>query len=126
MMKVQLWNLSNFMNYLNSQLFWKKLFMSNYTITNKDILYRRIPKNNPYCWKDEDGLSVNIAALITPETIIKKFPNNNVAEFSASVPFSEKYNCIQKGKDASHAIIEGDTNPIAKKLAKAVTKVYPL
>ena len=117
--------------------------MSNYTITNKDILYRRIPKNNPYCWKevdgikipssanfktnkDEDGLSVNIAALITPETIIKKFPNNNVAEFSASVPFSEKYNRIQKGKDASHAIIEGDTNPIAKKLAKAVTKVYPL
>lgn len=111
-----------------------------YNITNDDLLYRRIP-HKPSFWKDvngvkipssgnfktnkgEDGLSVNIAALIKPETIVAKHPNNDVAEFPASVPISEGFNCIQKGKDASHAIIEGDTNPIAKKLAKAVTTVF--
>ena len=112
-----------------------------YNITSDDLLYRRIPKNNPHCWKEvngvkvlssykfktkpnEDGLSVNIAELIKLETIVAKYPNNDVAEFSASVPIVEGFNCIQKGNDASHAIIEGDTNPIAKKLAKAVTKVH--
>jgi len=111
-----------------------------YNITNDDLLYRRIP-HQPSFWKDvngvkvpssgnfktnkgEDGLSVNIAALIKPAAIIAKHPNNDVAEFSASVPIAEGFNCIQKGKDPSHAIIEGDTNPIAKKLAKAVTTVH--
>lgn len=111
-----------------------------YNITNDYLLYRRIP-HKPSFWKDvngvkvpssgnfkttkgEDGLSVNIAALIKPEAIVTKYPNNDIAEFSASVPISEGFNCILKGKDASHAIIEGDTNPIAKKLAKAVTKVH--
>jgi hypothetical protein len=112
-----------------------------YNITIDDFLYRRIPKNNPHCWKevngvkvlssfsfktkpDEDGLSVNIAALIEPEIIVAKYPNNDVAKLPASVPIIEGYNCVQKGKDATHAIIEGDTNPIAKKLAKAVIHVY--
>lgn len=111
-----------------------------YNITNDDLLYRRIP-HQPSFWKDvngvkvpssgnfktnkgEDGLSVNIAAIIKPAAIVAKHPNNDVAEFSASVPVAEGFNCIQKGKDASHAIIEGDTNPIAKKLAKAITQVF--
>lgn len=111
-----------------------------YNITKEDLLYRRIP-HKPSFWKDvngvkvpssgnfktkkgEDGLSVNIEALIKPEAIVTKYPNNDVAEFSASVPICEGFNCIQKGKDATHAIIEGDTNPIAKKLAKSVKKVF--
>ncbi|MEA3495953.1 MAG: hypothetical protein U9R42_07955 [Bacteroidota bacterium] len=111
-----------------------------YNITSDDILYRRIP-HQPSFWKEvngvkvpssgnfktkkgEDGLSVNIAELIDPEAIVSKYPNNDVAEFSASVPISEGFNCIQKGKDHTHAIIEGDTNPIAKKITKAVTRVF--
>jgi len=111
-----------------------------YNITKEDLLYRRIP-HQPSFWKDvngvkvpssgnfktnkgEDGLSVNIATLIKPEAIFAKHPNNDVAEFLASVPIAEGFNCIQKGKDSTHAIIEGDTNPIAKKIAKAVTTVH--
>ena len=111
-----------------------------YNITKGDLLYRRIP-HQPSFWKEvngvkvpssgnfktnkgEDGLSVNIAALIKPTVIIAKHPNNDVAEFSASVPISEGLNCIQKGKDPTHAVIVGDTNPIAKKLAKAITTVH--
>jgi len=112
-----------------------------YNITNDDLLYRRIPRNKPDCWKvvngvkvlssfnfktrpKEDGLSVNIAKLIKPEEIFSKCPSNDVAELPASVPICEGFNCIQKGNDPTHAIIEGDTNPIAKKLAKAVTQVF--
>ena len=112
-----------------------------YNITNKDLLYRRIPHNKPDCWKEvngvkvlssfnfktrlkEDGLSVNISNLIEPEKIVAKHPNNDIAQFPASVPIDEGFNCIQKGIDETHAIIEGDTNPIAKKLAKAVTKLF--
>lgn len=111
-----------------------------YNITSDDLIYRRIP-HQPSFWKvvkgvkvpssgnfktkaGEDGLSVSIAALIKPATIADKYPNNDVAEFSASVPISEGFNCIQKGKDPTHAIIEGDTKPIAKKLASAVIQVF--
>jgi hypothetical protein len=111
-----------------------------YEISKEDLLYRRIP-HQPSFWKDingvkvpssgnfktkkgEDGLSVNIAALIDPAAIVAKHPANDVAEFSASVPIAEGFNCIQKGKDPTHAIIEGDTNPIAKKLSLAVIKVF--
>jgi len=98
----------------------------NYTITKSDFLYRRIPKDNPYCWKEingtkipssanfktnkgEDGLSVNIATLTTPEKVIAKYPKNDLAEFSASTPIAEGYNCLHKPskKNVSHAIIEG-------------------
>lgn len=112
-----------------------------YNITNNDLLYRRIPHDRPDCWKDvngvkvlssfnfktkpnEDGLSMNIAKLITPREIFHKYPNNDVAELPASVPIREGFNCIQKGHDPTHGIIEGNTNPIAKKLAKAVTQVF--
>ena len=67
---------------------------------------------------------MNIAKLIKPEEIVEKFPKNDVAELPAYVPIGDGFDCIQKGKDASHAIIKGDTNPIAKKLAKAVTQVF--
>jgi hypothetical protein len=112
-----------------------------YNITKDDSLYRRIPRNNPNCWKNiggkkvlssfkfktkphEDGLSVNIAALVTPEIVVARHPNNDIASFLAAVPIDEGYSCIQKGPDPSHAIIEGDTNPIAKKLANSVTRVF--
>lgn len=115
----------------------------NYSITGNDFLYRRIPKDNPYCWKEingikvpssanfktnkgEDGLSVNIAALTTPEKVIARHPKNDLAEFSALTPINERYNCLHKPskKNVSHAIIEGNTNPIAKKLSKVVTNVF--
>ena len=112
--------------------------MHNYTITIEDILYRRVPKLNPNCWTEingitvpssfafktktnEDGLSVNIANLTTPQLTIKDYPNDLIAEFSATIPLKENFNCVHKPSKANlaHAIIEGNTNPIAKKLANA-------
>lgn len=112
-----------------------------YNITNHDFLYRRIPHDRPNCWKEvngvkvlssynfktkprEDGLSVNIAALIVPQAIVAEYPYNDIAEFPASIPLDEGFNCIQKGNNPSHAIIEGDTKLIAKKLANGVTQVF--
>ncbi len=114
----------------------------NYSITEIDSLYRRIPEDNPYCWKEingikvpssanfktnkgEDGLSVNIAALTTPEKLITKYPKNSLAEIPASTPINKGYNCLHKPSknNKSHAIIEGNTNSIAKILAKAVINV---
>lgn len=114
-----------------------------YSISNEDFLYRRLSKNNPHYWKiingqavptsfgfktkpNEDGLSVNIAALITPEKAVLNYPNDCVAEISASFPISKGYNCLHKPSKSnfSHAIIEGDTNPIARELSMAVTQVF--
>jgi len=116
--------------------------MPDYVITAKDNLYRRIPLK-PYFWKeingkkipssfafktkpDEDGLSVNIAALTTiKETILdrKKF---GVAEFSAKVPLELDYDCIYDPQpdNKAHALIAGDTNRIAKKLSFAAKQVF--
>lgn len=121
--------------------------MPNYAITSEDHLYRRFSildePNYAVFWKfdngrkiptsaafktkpKEDGLSVNIAALTTLEDTITNYPNDAVAEFSASIPLYEGYNCLHKPSknNKAHSIIEGDTNPIAKKLSKSVTKVF--
>lgn len=120
--------------------------MPNYTITPEDFLYRRFPiideprfqvffeikdgkkvptsaafKTKP----GEDGLSVDIKALTTPENSVIDPVNYGLAEIPASVPLGLGYPCIhdpQPGNNA-HAIIKGDTNPIAKKLKKAITNV---
>ena len=121
--------------------------MPNYTITNADFLYRRFSildePNYAVFWKldngrkipssaafktkaNEDGLSVNIAALKTSEATVGDGKEFGVAEISASTPIGLCYECIhnpQLGNDA-HALIVGDTKPIAKKLAKAVTQVF--
>jgi len=116
--------------------------MPNYKILNTDNLYRRIPKKEFY-WKyvngkkvpssfafktrtNEDGLSVNIEALTTPELIVEKSELFGVAKFSASIPLELGFSCRHdpKPNNNSHALIVGDTKPIAKKLSKAVTKVF--
>jgi len=119
----------------------------NYTITDKDFLLRRFPiiEEPKYAafWKlengkkipssaafktkqDEDGLSVDIAALTTPEQTAGNKAEFGVAEISAATPINLGYKCeqnIQPGNIA-HALIVGDTNPIAKKLSKAITQVF--
>jgi len=119
----------------------------NYLIKNEDFLFRRVSKKNPNYWKEingvkvpssfafktklingkmEDGLSVNIAALTTVKKTIENFPNDAVAEILASYPLSLGYKCIHKASknNNAHAIIEGDTNPIARELSKAITQVF--
>lgn len=117
--------------------------MPNYRITEKDSLYRRVPKTKPNCWKllngvripsdiifktkpNEDGLSVNIAELITPELTVERFPDFVVAEFLASIPIEQGYECVHKPSSTnySHAIIKGDTNPIAMILSNSVIHVH--
>lgn len=117
--------------------------MPNYLITIADNLYRRIPKNNPDYWKEingekvpssfafktkqsENGLSVNIAALTTPHATVGNVTEFGVAEISASTPIGLGYECEHnpQPENNAHALIVGDTKPIAKKLSKAIIQVF--
>ena len=121
--------------------------MPNYSVTDADFLYRRFSildePNYAVFWKldngrkipssaafktkpNEDGLSVNVAALTTPEATVGNTEEFGVAEISASTPISLGYECEhnpQPGNDA-HVLIIGDTKPIAKKLSRAITQVF--
>lgn len=122
---------------------------NDYKITNADLLYRRFPiKDEPRftafykvdgdkrvptsaAFKTkpgEDGLSVNIAKLTTVEDTIEDPEFFGVAEFPASVPLNAGYPCVQDEQpgNIAHALIVGDTNPIAKQLSRSVTRVYQL
>lgn len=121
--------------------------MPKYTITNLDLLYRRfsiidepkfasfwklengrkIPSSAAFKTKpNEDGLSVNIASLTTPEKIVLNANEFGVAEIAALLPIGLGFECKHKPRprNRSHAIIVGNTNPIARKLANAITHVY--
>ena len=121
--------------------------MTNYEITNSDFLYRRFSildePNYSVFWKlengrkipssaafktkpNEDGLSVNIAALTTPEETVGDIQSFGVAEISASTPLDLGFECIHdiKPENQAHALILGDTKSIAKKLSKAITQVF--
>lgn len=121
--------------------------MPDYIITEIDFLYRRFSildqPNYAVFWKlengrkipssaafktkpNEDGLSVNIASLTTPQKTVEISTDFGVAEISASTPINLGYQCIQniKPDNDAHALIVGDTNPIAKKLSRAVTQVF--
>ncbi len=121
--------------------------MPDYVITREDFLYRRFPiidkPNYAVFWKmdngrkvpssaafktkaNEKGLSVNIAALTTPESTIGNVKKFGAAEISASTPIDLGYHCqhdAQPGNNA-HALIVGNTNPIAKKLSKSITQIF--
>ena len=121
--------------------------MPNYSITDADFLYRRFSileePNYAVFWKldngrkipssaafktkpNEDGLSVNIAALTTPKATVGNAEEFGVAEISASTPIGLGYECEHNPQpdNDSHALIVGDTKPIAKKLSKAITQVF--
>ena len=119
------------------------LYMPDYTIKSIDDLYRRVPKKNPNCWKDingkkvpssfafktkpdEDGLSVNIAVLSSFQETVIFSDLIGVAKFPASIPIEEGYECRQDKKtdNPAHALIVGDTRPIAKKLAGASVEIF--
>lgn len=121
--------------------------LDNYIITNKDSLYRRYPiREEPkyeHFWKLENGrkipssaafktkigeagLSVDIASLTTPAKTSGDPLLFGVAEFQASVPLDAGLTCLhdkQPGNYA-HALILGDTNPIAKKLSRSIVAIY--
>ncbi|MEI7725057.1 MAG: hypothetical protein WCK09_08120 [Bacteroidota bacterium] len=121
--------------------------MPNYSITDADFLYRRFSildePNYAVFWKlengrkipssaafktkpNEDGLSVNIAILTSSEATVGNKEVFGVAEISASTPISLGYKCEHNPQpdNKAHALIVGDTNPIAKKLCKAITQVF--
>ncbi len=123
--------------------------MPNYSITNADFLYRRFSilnePNYAVFWKlengrkipssaafktkqNEDGLSVNIAALTTPEATLENDFEFAVAEISASTPIDLGYECKHNPKpnNNAHALIVGDTKPIAKKLSRSIKQVFIL
>lgn len=121
--------------------------MPSYSIDNTDFLYRRFSildePNYSVFWKmengkkvpssaafktksNEDGLSVNIAALTTPEITVGNPEEFGVAEISASKPIEFGHPCVHNPQpdNNAHALIMGDTKSIAKKLSKAVTQVF--
>lgn len=121
--------------------------MPDYSITNSDFLYRRFSileePNYAVFWKlengkkipssaafktkpNENGLSVDIATLTTPETTVGNSNEFGVAEISAETPINLGYVCIHDpmSDNKAHALIVGDTKPIAKKLSKAITRVF--
>ncbi|MCC6725002.1 MAG: hypothetical protein IT258_10865 [Saprospiraceae bacterium] len=107
--------------------------MNTYEITPKDILLRRIPLKPSHifqgritsaCFKtkpNENGLSVDIEALVIDIPSSYNMDTHTLARVSASVPIELGYVCKYdpvEGNNA-HALITGDTCPIAKKLALA-------
>jgi hypothetical protein len=110
-----------------------------YTITTADTLVRRIPKVPSHCKiiegrimatsgafktnTGEDGLSVDILALTTLLQAVQNPQKNYAGLLKAEVPMNEKYECRHDPKDynQAHALIVGNTRPIAKKLAAACT-----
>lgn len=121
--------------------------MPDYSITNTDFLYRRFSildePNYAVFWKlengkkipssaafktkpNENGLSVDIAALTTPEITVGNSNEFGVAEISAETPINLGYICKHDPMpdNQAHALIVGDTKTIAKKLSKAVTRVF--
>ena len=116
--------------------------MPDYTITEKDNLYRRIPYKPNY-WKEingiktpssfafktkpnEDGLSVNIASLTTIENTVMDSQLFGIARFPAAIPLELGYKCKHDPKpdNNAHALILGNTNKIAKKLSTAAIQVF--
>lgn len=117
-----------------------------YQIKEEDNLYRRFPLSDEpkysVFWKiengqkipssaafktkkEEDGLSVDIEKLTTPE---KSCGNNNeygLVSFGAKIPLENEHSCIHDPKEdnQAHALIVGDTNKIAKKLSKAAKRI---
>jgi hypothetical protein len=117
--------------------------MPDYEIKDIDTLYRRVPKYHPNYWKEingekfpssfafktkpnEDGLSVDIVNLTTLEKTIGKTELFSVAEFSAAIPMGLGYKCSQDKKEDNdaHALIVGNTNPIAKTISKSLLNVF--
>jgi len=115
-----------------------------YIITPDDFLYRRFPINNPNFWKwanerkvptsaafktkpGENGLSVDIAALTTPEKSVMDTTMFNIAEISAATPINLNIPCVHNPMpdNEAHALILGEnTKAISKKLSLAVTNIY--
>ncbi len=118
----------------------------NYKITEEDNLYRRFPLSDKpkysVFWKiengqkipssaafktkrDEDGLSVDIEKLTTPEKSCGNTEDYGLVSFSAEVPLEKGHSCIHDPKEdnKAHALILGDTNKIAKKLSKAAKRI---
>lgn len=121
--------------------------MPDYLITNTDFLYRRFSildePNYAVFWKlengrkipssaafktkpNENGLSVDIAALTTPQTTVGNANEFGVAEIPAATPINLGYVCRHDPMpdNNAHALIVGDTKPIAKKLSRAATQVF--
>lgn len=135
------------MNCLKYPQFYWKPNMRDYLITNVDFLYRRFPisdePNYASFWKlengkkipssaafktkpDEEGLSVNIAALTTPQQTVDDNKKFGVAEISAETPLHLGYECEHRPvvDNVAHALILGNTKKIAKKLSRAVSNVF--
>ena len=74
---------------------------------------------------DEDGLSVQIGTLVDDIDLIIDRSKQTAAFLSAKIPLDLGKECVHNptSTEYAHALIVGDTNKIAKKLAKACHKI---
>lgn len=110
-------------------------------ITEDDELYRRI-SIHPSHWKNattvssaafrlkkgEDGISVDLARLTTPEKSVLNREKYRLAVLKASVPMSEGLSCVhdplEDGTNDAHSLIVGNINKgVSRTLARAATPV---
>lgn len=111
-----------------------------YVISPDDILYRRfpiephldsffkevngkkVPSSAAFKTKfHEDGLSVDISALTTPEESVLDPSKFGLASFPASIPMDAGHDCVHDPQpdNIAHALIFGNTGKIAKKISKS-------
>jgi len=109
-----------------------------YTITTNDILFRRfpieplsdsffkvvngrkIPTSAAFKTKrGENGLSVDVAALTTPEKSVLDKEKFGLCSFPASIPLAQHFECVHDPEpdNPAHALILGDTKKLAKKIS---------
>lgn len=94
----------------------------------KEVNGRKIPTSAAFKTKShEDGLSVDIVALTTPELSVGDPSTFNLCALSASVPLNLGKECRHNPEENNyaHALIMGDTNKIAKKLQQNATVILP-
>lgn len=110
-----------------------------YEIKSTDSLLRRIPLKPSHifqgsitsaCFKTkpgEVGLSVDIEALINRISESYNQETHTLSRLSAALPMELGYECKHDPVDGNfaHALIIGDTNPIAKRLALAAQPIDP-
>lgn len=110
-----------------------------YEILGTDNLLRRIPLKPSHifqgritsaCFKTkpgENGLSVDIEAIVNDITATYNKETHTLARLAAAIPMDLGFDCKHDPVEGNyaHALIMGDTNPIAKKLASVAQPIEP-
>lgn len=96
----------------------------------KEVNGRKVPSSAAFKTKqNENGLSVDIADLTTPEASVLDVKRFGLASFPAKIPLEAGFECVHDPEtdNQAHALINGNTGRIAKKISKSAELIilYP-